>query len=136
MPIPDQDEITGGFGRGGLAERMGLLIVSLSPQRSVAVLPVEGNEQPMGLLHGGAYCVIGETLGSIAANLHAGPGRYAVGVDINATHTASATSGWVTAVCEAIRLGRSMTVHEIAVEDADGRRLSTVRITNMIRTRR
>jgi uncharacterized protein (TIGR00369 family) len=85
-------------------------------------------------MHGGAYVVLGESLGSMAANLYAGPGRLAVGVDINATHTRSATSGLVTGVCTPIHLGRSMTVHEIVVSDDQGRRLSTVRITNMIKT--
>jgi 1,4-dihydroxy-2-naphthoyl-CoA hydrolase len=70
----------------------------------------------------------------MAANLHAGPGRLALGVDINATHTRSATSGLVTGVCTPVHLGRSLTVHEIAVSDDQGRRLSTVRITNMIKS--
>ena len=86
-------------------------------------MPVEGNTQPVGLMHGGAYVVLGESLGSMAANLHAGPGRLAVGVDINATHTRSATSGVVTGVCTPIHLGRSVTVHEIVVTDDQGRRL-------------
>jgi 1,4-dihydroxy-2-naphthoyl-CoA hydrolase len=120
-------------GMGALAEKMGLEFLEFSVERSVARMPVEGNTQPVGLLHGGAYVVLGESLGSMMANLHAGPGRLAVGVDINATHTRSATSGWVTGVCEALHLGRSVTVHEIVVSDDQGNRCSTVRITNMIR---
>ncbi|MBN9152640.1 MAG: hotdog fold thioesterase [Microbacterium sp.] len=120
-------------GIGALAEKMGFEWVEFSVERCVATIPVEGNTQPVGLLHGGAYVVLGESLGSMAANLHAGPGRLAVGVDINATHTRSATSGRVTGVCTPIHLGRSMTVHEIAITDDQGRRCSTVRITNMIR---
>ena len=61
--------------------------------------------------------------------------RLAVGVDINATHTRSATSGIVTGVCTPVHLGRSLTVHEIAVTDDQGRRCSTIRITNMIKDR-
>jgi uncharacterized protein (TIGR00369 family) len=53
-----------------------------------------------------------------------------VGVDINATHTGSATSGTVTGVCTPIKLGRSVAVHEIVISDEQGRRCSTVRITN------
>ncbi len=120
-------------GKGALAEKMGIEFTEFSVERCVATMPVEGNTQPVGLLHGGAYVVIGESLGSMAANLHAGAGRLAVGVDINATHTRSATSGIVTAVCTPIHLGRSMTVHEIVVTDDQGRRCSTVRITNMIK---
>jgi len=121
-------------GMGALAEKMGIEFTEFSIERSVATMPVEGNTQPVGLVHGGAYVVLGESLGSMAANLHAGPGRLAVGVDINATHTRSATSGLVTGVCTPIHLGRSITVHEIVVTDDQGRRCSTIRITNMIKT--
>ncbi|MFD5225454.1 hotdog fold thioesterase [Microbacterium sp. NPDC058342] len=120
-------------GMGALAEKMGIEFTEFAIERSVATMPVDGNTQPVGLLHGGAYVVLGESLGSMAANLHAGPGRLAVGVDINATHTRSATSGLVTGVCTPVHLGRSMTVHEIVVSDDQGRRCSTIRITNMIR---
>ena len=120
-------------GMGRLAERMGMEFLEFTVERCVATLPVEGNTQPVGLLHGGAYVVLGESLGSMAANLYAGPDRLAVGIDINATHTRSATSGIVTGVCTPIHLGRSMTVHEIAVSDEQGRRCSTIRITNLIK---
>ncbi|MFT4051785.1 MAG: hotdog fold thioesterase [Microbacterium sp.] len=120
-------------GMGALAEKMGMRFTEFTLERAVATMPVEGNTQPVGLLHGGAYVVLGESLGSMAANLHAGPGRLAVGVDINATHTRSATSGIVTGVCTPVHLGRSITVHEIVVSDDQGRRCSTIRITNMIR---
>ncbi len=120
-------------GMGALAEKMGLRFTEFSVERCVATMPVEGNTQPVGLLHGGAYVVLGESLGSMAANLHAGPGRLAVGVDINATHTRSATSGTVTGVCTPLHLGRTITVHEIVVTDDQGRRCSTIRITNHIK---
>lgn len=120
-------------GTGALAEKMGMEFVEFSAERCVATMPVEGNTQPVGLLHGGAYVVLGESMGSMAANYAVGPGRLAVGVDINATHTRSATSGTVTGVCTPVHIGRSVTVHEIAVSDEQGRRLSTIRITNMIK---
>ncbi|MBM3714343.1 MAG: hotdog fold thioesterase, partial [Actinobacteria bacterium] len=91
-------------GMGALAEKMGIEWVEFSVERSVATMPVEGNTQPVGLLHGGAYVVLGESLGSMSANLWAGPGRLAVGIDINATHTRSATSGIVTGVCTPVHL--------------------------------
>lgn len=122
-------------GMGALAEKMGMQFTEFTVERSVGTMPVEGNTQPVGLLHGGAYVVLGESLGSMAANLYAGPDRLAVGVDINATHTRSATSGIVTGVCTPIHLGRSITVHEIVVSDDQGRRCSTIRITNMIKDR-
>lgn len=134
--IPDQYELTHGRGTGALATNMQIYLVEFSAERTVAVMPVEGNTQPIGLLHGGAYCVLGESLGSMSAFAHAlslGPDFYPVGIDINATHTASATAGWVTAECRAISLGRSIAVHEIVVSDAHDRRCSTLRITNLIR---
>jgi len=121
-------------GTGALGEKMGLTFTEFSVERCVATIPVEGNTQPVGLMHGGAYVVLAESLGSMAANMFAGPGRLAVGVDLNATHTRSATSGLVTGVCTPIHLGRSMTVHEIVVSDDQGRRCSTIRITNYIKS--
>jgi 1,4-dihydroxy-2-naphthoyl-CoA hydrolase len=120
-------------GLGALAEKMGIEILEFTVDRAVARMPVEGNTQPADLLHGGAYVVLGESLGSTAANLWAGVGRLAVGIEINATHTRSATSGWVTGVCTPIHLGRTLTTHEIAVTDEQGRRCSTIRITNLIK---
>ncbi|MEY4502823.1 MAG: hypothetical protein RLZZ576_77 [Actinomycetota bacterium] len=124
-------------GLGELAERMGINLLELSAERAVATMPVEGNRQPLGLLHGGAYVVLAETLGSFAANVWALPmGKYAVGIDINASHSKSATDGVVTATCSSISLGKTLTFHEIAVVDASGARLSTIRITNLLRDRR
>ncbi|GAB3270599.1 hotdog fold thioesterase [Microbacterium sp. MEC084] len=120
-------------GIGALAERMGVRFTEFTAEHSVATMPVEGNTQPVGLMHGGAYVVLGESMGSMAANYHAGPGRLAVGLDINATHTGSARSGLVTATCTALHLGRSVAVHEIVIVDEAGRRCSTVRITNLIK---
>src|SRR6478735_5791288 len=120
-------------GIGALAEKMGIEFTEFSVERSVARMPVEGNTQPAMLLHGGAYVVLGESLGSMAANLFAGEGKLAVGIEINATHTRSATSGWVTGVCTPIHLGRTLTTHEIAISDDQGRRCSTIRITNLIK---
>ncbi|MGN6761013.1 MAG: hotdog fold thioesterase [Leifsonia sp.] len=120
-------------GLGRLAEKMGIEILEFSVERAVARMPVEGNTQPADLLHGGAYVVLGESLGSMSANLYAGEGRLAVGIEINASHTRSATSGYVTGVCTPIHLGRTLTTHEIAVTDDQGRRCSTIRITNLIK---
>ena len=121
---------------GPLAEKMGIELVELSAQRSVATMPVAGNTQPIGLVHGGAYVVLGESLGSTSANVHAHPNGYAVGIEINATHHKSATSGIVTGTCTAIKLGKTLTSHEIKVTDEAGELLSTIRITNLIREKR
>ena len=118
---------------GALGKKMGIEIVELSPERSVARMPVEGNTQPYGILHGGAHLVLAESLGSMSAHVHAGPGRYAVGIEINASHSRSVSSGWVTGTCTALSLGRTLTVHEIVITDDEGNRLSTVRMTNLLR---
>lgn len=120
-------------GAGALTRRMGIEILELSAEYSVARMPVEGNTQVVGLLHGGAHLVLGETLGSLSAAIHGGPDRMAVGIEINATHSRSTDSGWVTGTCRAISLGNTLCTHEIAVADDDGNRLSTVRITNFLR---
>ena len=121
---------------GPLADKMGIELLELSAERSVATMPVTGNTQPIGLVHGGAYVVLGESLGSTSANVHAHPNGFAVGIEINATHHKSATSGIVTGTCTAIKLGKTLTTHEIKVTDEDGELLSTIRITNLIREKR
>ncbi|MEZ7996182.1 MAG: PaaI family thioesterase [Aquiluna sp.] len=120
-------------GLGDLADRMGIELKELSAEKAVATMPVSGNTQPLGVLHGGAHAVLGESLGSFAANVHAHPWGYAVGIEINATHHSSATEGVVTGTCTAVKLGRSLTSHEIKVTDEAGKLLSTIRITNFLR---
>jgi 1,4-dihydroxy-2-naphthoyl-CoA hydrolase len=124
------DEILTG-GPGALAERMGITIVEAAPERIVGSMPVDGNTQPYGLLHGGASCVLAETLGSIGAAMHAYrlSGGRAVGVDINATHHRAARDGTVTGVATPLRLGRSVVTYEIVITDESGERVCTARLT-------
>lgn len=122
-------------GGGALAQKMEIDFVELSAEHSIARMPVAGNTQVIGLLHGGAHVVLGESLGSISSAIHAGPGRYAVGIEINATHSRSVTEGMVTGTCTALVLGRTLCTHEIVITDEEGRRLSTVRMTNLLRDR-
>lgn len=116
-------------GMGRLNEKMGVQLVELSAERIVATMPVEGNTQPFGLLHGGASVVLAETLGSLGSGLHGYPDRVPVGVDINATHHRAATSGTVTGTATAIHLGRTTTSYEIVITDERGKRVCTSRIT-------
>ena len=122
-------------GPGALAERMGIALTEVSPERVVGTMPVDGNTQPYGLLHGGASCVLAETLGSIGAAMHAARthGGIAVGVDINATHHKAARSGVVTGVATPLRLGSSIASYEIVVSDEDGDRICTARLTCALR---
>jgi len=125
-------EIIKARGSGALDKKMGIEILEASPSRLVARMPVEGNTQPIGLLHGGANVVLAESLGSIGTQLHAGPDRRIVGVDINATHHKSATSGFVTAVATAVSLGKTLCCYEVVVTNEAGQRTCTSRITCLI----
>jgi len=116
-------------GMGALNEKMNVEIVEISAQRVVATMPVEGNTQPYGLLHGGASVVLAETVGTVGASIHAYPDNVAVGVDINATHHRSATTGTVTAVGTAVHLGRTSAAYEVVLTDERGKRVCTSRIT-------
>jgi 1,4-dihydroxy-2-naphthoyl-CoA hydrolase len=115
-----------------LDDKMGLELTELTPERVVGRMPVAGNTQPIGLWHGGASCVLAETLASLGSFAHARPDRIAVGVDINATHHRSATAGWVTGTATAIRLGRTVTNYEIVITDDAGQRICTARVTCQI----
>ena len=116
-------------GMGRLNEKMGIELVEVAAERIVGTMPVEGNTQPFGLLHGGASVVLAETLGSIGSAVHAYPDKIAVGVDINATHHRAATAGTVTGVATAIHLGSSSTSYDVVITDEQGRRVCTSRIT-------
>lgn len=120
-------------GGGALSQKMGIEFLELSAEHSVATMPVLGNTQVIGILHGGAHVVLGESLGSVSSAIHAGPGRIAMGIEINATHSRSIDRGVVTATCDALVLGTTLATHEIVVRDEEGRRLSTVRMTNILR---
>jgi uncharacterized protein (TIGR00369 family) len=102
----------------------------------VATMPVAGNRQPYGLLHGGASCVLAETLGSTAAAMNARRGRFPVGVEINASHHRSATSGTVTAVCTPLHVGGSLGTFLIEITDERDRRVCTARLTCVYLDRR
>ena len=133
--LPSDDLTVALGGPGVLAERMGITLTEAAPERVVGTMPVEANTQPYGLLHGGASCVLAETLGSIGAAMHAARvnGGIAVGVDISATHHRGARSGLVTGVATPLHLGGSIATYEIVVSDEAGRRLCTARLTCALR---
>ena len=118
-----------------LADRMGITIVEAGAERVVGTMPVAGNIQPYGLLHGGASCVLAETLGSLASALHAGPDRITVGIEINATHHRAAAAGQVTGIASLLHGGRSITTYEIVISDEQERRVCTSRLTCMLMDR-
>ncbi|GAA3462145.1 hotdog fold thioesterase [Saccharothrix longispora] len=112
-----------------LADKLGIEITRWDADRLVGTMPVKGNRQPYGLLHGGASAVLAETLGSIAAAMHAAPERLAVGLELSCTHHRGVTDGLVTGVCTPIHRGRSTATYEIAVSDEQERRVCTARLT-------
>ena len=116
-----------------LQDRMGVELLEAASDRVVATMPVAGNRQPYGLLHGGANAVLAESAGSIAAAHHAGPGRIAVGVELSCTHHRPATEGVVTAVATPLHLGRSSATYDITITDERGRRTCSARLSCALR---
>lgn len=116
-----------------LDEKLGIRITDYDPDRMVATMPVEGNQQPYGLMHGGATCSLIEMLASWAAALHAGPERQVVGIELNVSYLRGATSGTVTAVCTPVRRGRTLATFVVQVSDEDGRPTATGRLTCLIK---
>jgi uncharacterized protein (TIGR00369 family) len=122
------------FSAGHLGRRMGIRILEASSEKVVGTMPVEGNTQPYGLLHGGASAVLAETLGSVGAMLHGGPSKIAVGVDLNATHHRGMRSGMVTGTATPVHRGRSSATYEVVImDDESGKRVCTARLTCMLR---
>jgi uncharacterized protein (TIGR00369 family) len=114
---------------GALNDKMGFELLKMTPDEVIGRMPVAGNTQPYGLWHGGASCVLAETLASLGSFMHAQPERVSVGVDINATHHRSVTAGWVTGTATALRLGTTVVSYEIVITDDADRRVCTARVT-------
>jgi 1,4-dihydroxy-2-naphthoyl-CoA hydrolase len=118
---------------GALDEKLGIRVLEQSAQRVVATMPVAGNTQSLGRLHGGATAAFAEALGSWCALIHASTlGKVCADVDLNITHHRGATDGILTGTAMPVHLGRTTTSHEIVVTDAEGRRICTARITNQL----
>lgn len=132
MTDTNSSEAPGARTAGTLLERMGIEVLEVSAARAVGTMPVAGNTQPYGLLHGGATVVLAETLGSMAAAAHAGEGRLAVGIEVSATHHRSVRTGIVTGTATALHLGRTTASYEIVVEDSTSRRVATARLTCLL----
>ena len=116
-----------------LNDKLGITFVDLTAERVSAVMPVKGNLQPFGLLHGGANAVLAESLGSILAALNAGPDRVAVGLELSCTHHRAVTSGSVTGVATPLHVGRSTVTSEITITDDEGKRTCSARLTCVVR---
>ena len=121
------------FSAGTLGDRMGVEITEASAERVVGTMPVAGNTQPYGLLHGGASAVLAETLGSVGSMLHGGSTKIAVGVDLNCTHHRGVRSGLVTGVASPVHRGRSTATYEVVITDEQDKRVCTARLTCLLR---
>jgi 1,4-dihydroxy-2-naphthoyl-CoA hydrolase len=118
-----------------LVRVMGIEIVEASAARVVGTMPVKGNTEQDGALHGGAACVLAETLGAAGAALHAGPDRRVAVIELNVTHHATVAEGHVTGVATLLRGGRSLAGYEIVISDERDRRICTARLTCMLHGR-
>jgi uncharacterized protein (TIGR00369 family) len=119
----------GGHGPDQLAAKLGIRVVEATAERVAGTMPVAGNTQPFGYLHGGASIAFAETLASIGALLHAGPRRVAVGMEISATHHRPVRSGLVHGVATTIHRGETVASYDVVIRDARDRRVCTARVT-------
>ena len=122
-------------GMGALADGMGIELLEVGADRTVARMPVEGNTQPYGLLHGGASAVLAESVGSIASALHAAPDRIALGLELNCTHHKAMRDGYVIGTATPLVRGRSVASYAISITDEDGTPVCTARLTCLLRER-
>ncbi len=136
--MDDTDDLVTRFNaasRGTLIERMGIVFTEVRPGRVSARMPVAGNTQPHGILHGGASVVLAETAGSVAATVGAAAltGARVAGVEVNASHHRVVRSGHVTAVATPLHEGRSLATYAVTISDDDGHRVCTARLTCVVR---
>jgi 1,4-dihydroxy-2-naphthoyl-CoA hydrolase len=123
------------IGLGALPDHMGVELLEVGAERTVARMPVVGNTQPYGLLHGGASAVLAESVGSIASALHAGPNRIALGLELNCTHHKAMREGYVIATATPLVRGRTVACYAISITDEDGAPVCTARLTCVLRDR-
>lgn len=126
MATPDLSQLT----RSGLADRLGIQIVELTPQRVIATMPVTPeHHQPLGYLHGGASVALAETVASIGAFFNCPPGKAAFGLEINANHIRPKRDGVVTAIGTPLHVGKSTQVWEVRIVDEQERLICMSRCT-------
>lgn len=126
-------ELAGASTRGTLIERLGIEWVEIGTARVVARMPVEGNTQPYGILHGGATAALCETIGSVGTAVVAGPQKRAVGIQLSMNHLSQIGEGHVTGTGMPVHVGRTTAVWDIRVEDDAGRVVAVGRLTLAVR---
>ncbi|WP_132113952.1 hotdog fold thioesterase [Actinocrispum wychmicini] len=128
-------EIHSDFRAEQLVRRMGIRVLTCRPGLVTGAMPVDGNRQPFGILHGGANAVLAETLGSVAAFLHAGPDGNAAGLELSCTHHRWVSAGTVTGTCTPLHEAQSTATYQIIITDDLGRRTCTARLTCVVSRR-
>ena len=123
------------LGKNSCSDYFGIEFIEIGDDYLKAKMPVnEKTKQPFGILHGGASCVLAETIGSIASSLCVDDPykERPVGIEINANHLRMATEGFVFAVCKPIKIGRKLHVWNIEISDANDKMICVSRLTVMM----
>ena len=118
---------------GTLIEKLGLEFMEVSPERMVARMPVAGNTQPYGLLHGGATAALCETVASLGTAVVLGPDHLVMGIELNVNHIRAVRDGYVTATGTPLHVGKTTAVWDMKVHDDEGRLVAVSRLTVAIR---
>jgi len=124
-----------GVTKDHINRHLGIVFTDIGADYLKATMPVDGRTvQPFGLLHGGASCVLSETLGSVAAWMCIDPATHrAVGIEINANHLRPVTKGVVTGICRPIQTGRTLHVWQTEMFDDAGKMNCISRLTVAVR---
>jgi len=119
------------LGKGTMTEYLGIEWVEVGNNFLKAKMPVDHRTiQPYGLLHGGASCVLAETIGSVASHLVIDPSEfYCVGIEINANHIRSAKEGFVYGICSPLHIGSSTHVWDIRITNEEEKLICISRLT-------
>lgn len=122
------------WGGENLGKTLGIIFTEVTAESLTATMPVTPKvHQPYGILHGGASCVLAETLGSCLSVLHVDTERFApVGTNINSNHLRSKRDGIVTGTARFIRKGKTMHVSEIEIRDEKGELINHTTMTNNV----
>lgn len=123
------------LGKNTIGELIGIVFTEIGDDFIKATMPVDHRtKQPFGLLHGGASCVLAETLGSVASALVVDPLKQkCVGLEINANHIRAVRDGVVTATAKPLHLGATTHVWDIRITDAQERLVCVSRLTVAVR---
>jgi len=119
------------LGKNTMVEHCGIQFATIGDDFVEATMPHEPkNLQPYGFMHGGANCVLAETLGSIASAMVIDNSKYnCVGIEINASHLRSVRHGFVTGKCMPVRIGKTVHVWQIDITDSQGKLTCVSRLT-------